>query len=205
MEEDPPLPGALKATSGVKAITRDSLPHGEVSGSSVFSPVIFVGHYEDWRDGLEEYGEANATFRPPLAWKQAIPFGWNSYAAIAGRLNYTRYMGALDFIDPNLAYGFQGAKVLYHNLDGGWQRLDVSQLRDAIAYIRDLGRATGIDYRPGIYLAPFTYRPAAADSPSQDNLDNFVEGFESQVPLSRHPAEEAGRHAASNSGWKLSA
>ena len=72
--------------------------------------------------------------------------------------------------------GFHSGKVLYHNLDGGWQRLDVSQLRDAIAYIRDLGRATGIDYRPGIYMAPFTYRPSATDSPSQDNLDNFVEG-----------------------------
>jgi alpha-galactosidase len=177
LEAYSPLAGALKATSGIAAITRDSLPHGKVSGSSVSSPVIFLGHYEDWRDGLEEYGRANAAIKAPLVWRQAIPFGWNSYAALAGHLNYSRYIGALDFIDQKLApKGFHSGNVIYHNLDGGWQRLDVNQLRDALTFIRDLGRKTGIDYRAGIYMAPFTYRPAPADNPSQDNLDNFVEG-----------------------------
>lgn len=177
--ETTPLPAqALKSTSGLTSITRDSLPHGEVSGKSVFSPVVFAGYFEDWRDGLEEYGRANAAFKAPLAWRQGIPFGWNSYAALGGKLDYSRFMGALDFINQKLApEGFNSENVFYHNLDGGWQRLDASQLRDVLDFMRHLGRSTGIDYRPGIYMAPFAYFAAyAARGRAGDPLDHFVEG-----------------------------
>lgn len=179
LETYSPPAAALSSTSGSKALTRDSLPHGEVSGDRITSPAVFVGFYEDWRDGLEEFGRANAAYKPPHAWKSGIPFGWNSFAALAGRLDYTRYLGAIDFINQKLApNGFNSDRVVYPNLDGGWQRLDASQLRDALDFINNLGRSTGIDYRPGIYMAPFAYfgprpRPGAQ---APDVLDNFVEG-----------------------------
>lgn len=157
------------ATSGVRSATHDSLPHGKVNGAAVSSPVIFVGYFEDWRDGLEEYGRANAIFKPPLVWKQAIPFGWNSWAAYAGHIDYSKYLGVADFISHKLApQGFQHDHVLYFNLDAFWSRLDESQLRDALDTLKNLSRDTGLDLRPGIYMAPF----ATWDK----SFDGYVEG-----------------------------
>jgi hypothetical protein len=157
------------ATEGVKSATHDSLPHGKVSGRSITSAVIFVGYYEDWRDGLEEYGRANSVFKAPIPWKQSIPFGWNSWAAYGGHINYAKYVGAVDFISRTLApNGFNSDKIVYHNFDSYWSRLDASQLRDALGYLKNLGQSSGIEYRPGIYMAPFAEWGA--------NLDDFVEG-----------------------------
>ena len=79
-------PGAVQQMGGLATITRDCLPHGEVSGTSVSSPAMFVGFYEDWRDGLEEFGRANAAITPPLGWDQPIPFGWLSFAALGASI-----------------------------------------------------------------------------------------------------------------------
>lgn len=169
--------GATKSASGNSTLTRDSLPHGEIGGNSINSPVVFAGYYEDWRDGLEEYGHANANFRPPLAWTRSIPFGWNSYAAVAGRLSYSTYLGATEFIAKRLAPdGFQSGHVLYLNLDGGWSRaLDVAEIRDALSFLRTLG-PNGIDYRAGAYMAPFAYFPPRRNRSHEDPLDYFVPG-----------------------------
>ena len=174
-------PGAVRQMGGLATITRDSLPHGEVSGTSVSSPAMFVGFYEDWRDGLEEFGRANAAITPPLGWHQPIPFGWMSFAALR-RLDYTNFLGVADYIDKNLApHGFQSGNVLYHNFDGGWERLDAAQLRDINAYLDGLGQSSGVKFRHGIYMAPFgTFsvrnRPGQANQDNHDHLDDFVEG-----------------------------
>jgi alpha-galactosidase len=174
--------GAVRQMGGLATITRDSLPHGEVSGTTVSSPTIFVGFYDDWRDGLEAFAKTNAAITPPLIWHHPIPFGWMTYAADAMHLDYSNVMGAADFIDKNLApHGFQSGKVLYHNLDGGWERIDVAQLREMNAYLANLGRTTGVEFRHGIYMAPFgcsVARPEASSwtRPNHDPLDDYVEG-----------------------------
>ncbi len=161
------------ATEGVKSATHDSLPHGKMSGRSIASAMIFVGYYEDWRDGLEEYGRVNSVFKAPIPWKQGIPFGWNSWAAYGGHINYAKYVGAIDFINRRLApNGFNSDRVFYHNFDASWSRLDASQLRDALHYLSTLGHSSGIEYRPGIYMAPFAQFGA--------NVDDFVEGTDLQ-------------------------
>ena len=160
--------------------------------------MIFVGYHEDWRDGLEEYGRANSSFKPPLAWEQAIPFGWNSWAAYGGRINYSKYVGAADFINRKLApNGFNHDKILYLNLDASWSHLDVSQMRDALQNLLRLGRASGIEFRPGIYMAPFAQWG--------DDFDGFVEGtnleyryptFCSRSLTARHcPSSTEARHS----------
>ncbi len=161
------------ATEGVNSATHDSLPHGKVSGRSIASATIFVGYYEDWRDGLEEYGRANSVFKAPISWKEGIPFGWNSWAAYTGHINYSKYLGAVDFISRRLApNGFNSDKVVYHNFDAFWSRLDEGQLADALRYLKILSQRSGIEYRPGIYMAPFAEWDA--------NLDDFVEGTDLQ-------------------------
>src|SRR5699024_7652950 len=48
----------LKVFGGfaLEELTRDTLPHGEVTGTTIQSPQIFVGFYDDYRDGMEGYG-----------------------------------------------------------------------------------------------------------------------------------------------------
>jgi alpha-galactosidase len=173
--------GAVRQMGGLATITRDSLPHGEVSGTNVSSPAMFVGFYQDWRDGLEEFGRANAAITPPLGWHEPIPFGWMSFAALR-RLDYSNFLGAADYIDKNLAgHGFQSGNVLYHNFDGGWERLDAAQLRDINAYLDGLGQSNGVKFRHGIYMAPFgTFsvrnRPGQPNQDNHNHLDDFVEG-----------------------------
>ena len=157
------------ATRGVTSLTHDTLPHGKLTGRSIASPAVFVGYYDDWRAGLEEYARVNAAFEPPLAWEQGIPFGWISWAAYRENINDSSYLGVVDFISKKLAPdGFKKDGVLYLNLDAFWSRLDAAQLRDAVDCFRNLGRKNGIEYRPGIYLAPF--------GQWTNKSDDFVEG-----------------------------
>lgn len=72
--------------------TRDVLPHGKVKGKTVRSSKTFFGYFEDWRDGMEEFGRACATIAPPLPWNLGTPFGWNSWAKMEFRLSYEKYL-----------------------------------------------------------------------------------------------------------------
>jgi alpha-galactosidase len=162
---------AGNATEGVKSFTHDTLPHGKVSGTSVKSPVMFIGFYSDWRDGLEEYGHVNSIFHPPLEWKEGVPFGWNSWAAYAGLIDYSKFLGCAEFIATKLApAGFEKNRVVYLNLDAFWSRLDAAQLRDAVHYCKALGKRNGVEVRPGIYYTPFAQWG--------NDFDRYVEGTE---------------------------
>ncbi len=134
------------------AITRDCLPHGYVSGKEVSSPRIFLGFYEDYRDGLAAYGEANAVIAPPLAWDKGIPMGWNSWSAVADKVSYATYTDSSDFVKENLQdNSFSADGVVYINFDSFWDNLTEMQLRDAARHVRENGQI------PGIYMTPFTY------------------------------------------------
>lgn len=133
------------------AITRDSLPHGYVSGKTVASPKIFLGYYEDYRDGLEAYGRANAVIAPPLAWDKGIPMGWNSWSAVADKISYATYTDSSDFVKENLQENFNSDGVVYINFDSFWDNLTEKELKDAAEHVRKNGQI------PGIYMTPFTY------------------------------------------------
>lgn len=138
---------------GVTSVqTRDTLPHGYVSGTEVTSPRILLGYYEDYRDGLEAYGEANAVIAPPLAWDKGIPIGWNSWSAVADKVNYEVYTDSSDFVKEYLQENsFSEDGVVYINFDSFWDNLTESQLKEAAQYVRDNGQI------PGIYTTPFTF------------------------------------------------
>ena len=60
--------GSLVCYGGVAdKTTRDSKPHGALKGTTIKSPKILVGFFEDWREGMEEYAQANAVIAPPKA------------------------------------------------------------------------------------------------------------------------------------------
>jgi hypothetical protein len=161
--------GGIAAPTGVRTDTHDTVPHGLVHGAHVVSPRIFIGSFSDWRDGLEAYGEANATLHRPLVWPAGVPMGWNSWAAYASKINGHRYLGAAAFVrDTLVPQGFGRDKVVYINLDAFWSNLDAVQLADAVATITTMRGADGTRFEPGIYWTPFAYW--------SDDLDAWVEG-----------------------------
>ncbi len=130
--------------------THDPLPHGTVSGSSIASPVMFVGYGADWRDLMEEYGDANLAFQTQLPWSGGVPFGWNSWGQIQSKISYDAAAGVSDFIAQNLqASGFSNEGAVYINLDSYWDNLSSSELAMFAAHCHANGQ------KAGIYWAPF--------------------------------------------------
>jgi len=145
----------FKAYGGATSLhTRDAdaagniYPHGAVSGASVKSPKIFFGFYDDWRDGMEEYGKANGIITPPLKWDKGTPFGWNSWGAYDGNINYTRYVSVSDYMKEYLPGFSNGEDEIYTNIDSFWYQ--VQPLDEAVKYIKNNGQLLGI------YHTPFT-------------------------------------------------
>jgi alpha-galactosidase len=131
--------------------TRDSMPHGKLFGTTIASPRIFVGMYADYRTGLEEYGKANAVIAPPLQWNHGVPFGWNSWSAAGGELDYELYTHTSDFLKSLHDGGFHNQGTLYINFDSFWTNLSQDQLEDAVRHVRNNGQ------KPGIYWTPFAF------------------------------------------------
>jgi alpha-galactosidase len=61
--------------------THDVDPHGIVTGTTIHSPLVMVGYFLDWRQGMETYSQINPQIHPPLPWSGGVPFGWNSWSA----------------------------------------------------------------------------------------------------------------------------
>lgn len=150
----------LEAWSGYtdKDVTRDELPHGFISGDSVRSPKFFVGYFEDWRTGLEEYGKANRIAEPPVIfnWHEPTPIGWNSWGVLQQKINYQNTTAVVDFFADSLS-SFKNDGAIYIDLDSFWDNMvkgglegDYSELKKFSEYCK----AKGV--QPGIYWAPFT-------------------------------------------------
>lgn len=138
-------------------ITRDAISHGKISGDSVKSPKIFVGLFDDWRIGLEEYGKANAIAEPRYIfdWTEPTPFGWNSWGAIQSDLNLENAKAVTNFFATGVP-GFRNGETAYIDLDSYWDNMisgglegDFSNLIAFVKYCKDRG------LKPGIYWAPF--------------------------------------------------
>jgi hypothetical protein len=128
--------------------SHDVVPHGKVSGDTLYSPIVFVGYGPDWRDLLEEYADANTAFDYKLDWTGGVPFGWNSWGKLQSQISYDKAIAVSDFIAGNLQnHGF--ADQPYVNLDSYWDNLSDDQLSAFVAHSGANGQ------KAGIYWAPF--------------------------------------------------
>jgi alpha-galactosidase len=146
--------------------TRDSLPHGKVAGSLLSSPLLFVGAFDDYRSGLEEYGRANGKIEPAMPWEGGVPFGWNSWSAAGDKLDYDLYVHTSDFLRKLQDRGFHNKDTVYINFDSFWSNLSAEQLDDAVRHVRQNGQ------KAGIYWTPFAFWG--------DRYDRVVEGTDGQ-------------------------
>jgi alpha-galactosidase len=142
--------GDLRVYGGaVGTLTRDSQPHGIVTGNVLMSPQIFVGFFPDWRDGLEAYGRANAQIDPPMAWTGDAPFGWNSWAAYKETVSSAGYLAASDFIKATLQPGgFEDNGTVYINFDSFWTNLTEEQQIAAVQHVHANGQKAGTYWTP---------------------------------------------------------
>lgn len=144
---------SLKVYGGASSkVTQDNMPHGRVSGAAVHSPRIFVGYYDDWRTGMEDFGAANSVIAPPLPWKRAMPLGWNSWAAYGCRINPKIITGVSDFIKSSLqTQGFENDGAVYVN----WDSACSNPLAFGEEYAEVARHIKANGHHPGIYFSSF--------------------------------------------------
>ncbi len=130
--------------------TRDMLPHGKVKGTSVQSPRIMVGCFDDWRTGMETYGKLCNTIAPMWAWNAPKPFVWNSWNVFASNVTYDNVNTASSYIASDLPNFCDEDGVAYICIDSFWDNLTASELRRFAARCKERGQ------KAGIYHTPFT-------------------------------------------------
>ena len=143
----------LRAYSGVAdALTRDHLPHGNIQGQQVSSARMMIGLFDDWRLGLERFASVNATVTPPRHWEKAMPVGWNSWGALAFKVNHDNATRISDFFAEELqSHSFANVEgLLYTGLDSGWNNFTEEELKDFADRCRRNHQV------PCIYWTPFT-------------------------------------------------
>lgn len=86
--------------------SRDALPHGKVKGTAVSSARFFVGLYDDWREGLNDFGDANTKVVPKALWTGGNPMGWSSWGVQQNYINYEGVVESAQFVKGLYDYGF---------------------------------------------------------------------------------------------------
>ena len=140
------------------AATHDVQPHGAISGTSLWSPKIFVGYYPDWRDGMEEYGWANAVENGAMSCTGGTPFGWNSYDGLGSNITLSNMLANANLMCTNfINHGFaNNISPAYINFDAG-NNLDEADQSNFIATVHANGQ------KVGGYFTPFVYWGTAAE------------------------------------------
>jgi len=145
--------GSVVCFGGVAdSLTRDVKAHGFLRGATIKSPRVMVGYFDDWRGGLEAFGEANAIVAPPKAWDGGVPFGWNSWGVLKFDLDGADAVEVSDYFAKNLQPGgFANADgTVVIGLDSGWNSFTEEELKAFVQRCRDNGQV------PGVYWTPFT-------------------------------------------------
>lgn len=133
-------------------LTRDTKVHGALRGKKIKSPKIFIGYFDDWRDGMDEFGKANAVVAAPKEWKGAMPVGWNSWGALKFDLTYAKALEVSDFFKDNLQnkYFINEDNTVIIGLDSGWNSFSEEELKSFVDKCTNNGQIAGI------YWTPFT-------------------------------------------------
>lgn len=128
------------------------MPHGSVVADTVRSSRFIVGCFDDWRNGMETFGEACAIVAPRREWAGGVPYGWSSWGVMQTLISYDGIIDCGDFIRDNLMpRGFHDAsgKVVL-SLDAWWNdNLSDTQVKNFVAYCK------ANNMIPGLYYGPF--------------------------------------------------
>lgn len=149
------------------AAPEDQLPHGAVTGSTIASPIVMVGFYSDWRDGLEQYATINAQYAPKLAWTKPEPIGWSSWGHVQQGIVVGTALEDATYMHSELP-NFNNQGVTYMNLDAntGWSD---TQSQEFVTAAHSQGQKVGNYWTPWVWWN--------SDNPlSENDLSSLVEG-----------------------------
>ena len=157
------------------SVTGDALPHGSVSGRSVSSPLMLLGVFDDWRDGLTAYGKANTDVAPAKESISSVPFGYNSWGSLQTNVNYSDMVDTSNFIKENFQEIWEEDGVVYVNLDSYWGALASNDpncgmnldeaLRSFVQICHDNGQ------KAGIYDTPFASWQGSVDAMKNEKME----------------------------------
>ena len=176
--------GVLSVLSGVNGLllTRDDgVPHGAVPGV-LAAPLLSLGLYDDWRDGMEqlagmqrENGGRPVPLPAGLGYAPRPLAGWNSWAMAAdhlGQPNATNMAAVVDVLAPLRARGFGPQQVVARDAVYG---LDDSATRAWVARAEAAGERAGTYDCPVVWYAS-DHEPRFIDC--GDNACNATGGDE---------------------------
>lgn len=126
-------------------------PHGMVSGKTVDSPLMFIGVYDNWKDGMNEFAQANTEIQPKRAAVISnVPIGWNSWGSVQTDLSYDTATGISQYVKDNFQQVWQkNGSDVYINLDSWWDMLSDDELKGFVNYCH------ANNQKAGIYWGPF--------------------------------------------------
>lgn len=159
---------ALNVTCGVATeVTRDldGLPHGAISGRRISSARIFIGAFDDYQLGFQVFGSYVAKVKPMLPWNGPVLFGWNSWAAYQGTIDFQKYKDTSDFLAAIKNSYADEEGYQYINYDAGWPAGD---MKESVEYVKKNGQ------KAGAYMAPFL---------CGNNLDGEITGTDGKYVL----------------------
>lgn len=139
----------LLVYAGATPEDRDQCPHGAVTGRQVNAPTIMTGFYDDWREGMTDYGLANAVLSPKMLWAGEAPFGWNSWGEIQSKINLSAAQDVSDYVAQALKETLVGKDgITYINLDSYWDNMTDAELAQFVAHCHKNGQKAGIYWGP---------------------------------------------------------
>ncbi len=131
--------------------TRDVLPHGKLSGTSVSSARMFIGFFDDWREGMERFGQANTIVVPKHdSWLHGTPMGWQSWGVLQDANSYAADQAIAEYYNNTLRnlgfYNEQGKQVI--SIDS-WDNMSGDEQSQLANYCNSNNQI------PGLYKTPF--------------------------------------------------
>ncbi|WP_158941667.1 IPT/TIG domain-containing protein [Granulicella sp. S190] len=160
--------------------TEDQLPHGAIAGAKILSPVVMVGYYDDWRNGMEDFANTNAQYAPMLAWTGPSPMGWNSWGKIQSNLSYANATAVEDYFHTQLP-NYNNNGVVYINLDNYWTNLSDSELQSFVTHAHSQGQKAGIYWTPFI-IWNWTDLTTAVDGAPNYKFGDIVMKYSNGTP-----------------------
>ena len=142
--------------------TNKVIPHGYVKGKEVKSARYLVGYFDDWRVGLETFGDACATIAPPASWEGGNPMGWSTWGVMQNHVNTPAVTETAQWIKDNLfdlgfhdKYDQTVISLDSFCEDWGMTSAEISKLGNKVlsdgTYREGLVKKEGLNMRLGLY------------------------------------------------------
>jgi len=132
---------------------------GSHSESTISSDKFFLGYYDDYQHGLEEYGKVYNMGEPHMEWKGEVPMGYNTFYSHDSYATAEAMYPMVDYVAEHLKpLGYQ-----YFNLDGGFQPEGGIPFDESMTKFADYVHSKGL--KVGGYLTPFTIYEGWLDLP----------------------------------------